>query len=89
MAGLLLWIIYVISVLFLLYFRARLFIDALWSPAWKGLTSWPSIVMSDCEVVIFFHWYPGQVWCLIVSIPDLCLFLTQYTILIFISYDVY
>ena len=28
-----LWIIYVISVLLLLCFRARLFINALWSPA--------------------------------------------------------
>ena len=36
-----------------LYFRARMFIDALWSPAWKGLTSWPSFVMSNCEVVTF------------------------------------
>ena len=38
-AVLLLRIIYVISVLFLLCFRARLFIDALWSSAGKGLTS--------------------------------------------------
>ena len=30
-----------------------LFIDALWSPAGKGLTSWPSFVMSYCEVVTF------------------------------------
>ena len=52
-AVLLLWIIYVISVLFLLCFRVRLFIDALWSPAGKGLTSWPSFVMSNCEVVTF------------------------------------
>ena len=29
----------------------RLFIDALWSPAGKGLTSWLSFVMSYCEVV--------------------------------------
>ena len=29
------------------------FIDALWSPAGKGLTSWPSFVMSNCEVVTF------------------------------------
>ena len=29
----------------------RLFIDALWSPAGKGLTSWLSSVMSYCEVV--------------------------------------
>ena len=42
-AVLLLWIIYVISVLFLLCFRARLFIDASWSPAGKGLTSWLSL----------------------------------------------
>ena len=50
----LLWIIHVISVLCLLYFRAaRLFIDALWSPAGKGLTSWLSFVMSYCELVIF------------------------------------
>ena len=27
--------------------------DALWSPAGKGLTSWPSFVMSNCEVVTF------------------------------------
>ena len=50
---LLLWIIYVISVLFLLCFRARLFIDALLSPAGKGLTSWLSLVMSNCEGVSF------------------------------------
>ena len=52
-AVLLLWIIYVISVLFLLCFYARLFVDALWSPAGKGLTSWPAFVMSNCDVVIF------------------------------------
>ena len=28
-------------------------IDALWSPAGKGLTSCPSFVMSNCEVVTF------------------------------------
>ena len=37
----------------LLCFRASLLIDALWSPAGKGLTSWLSIVMSNCEVVSF------------------------------------
>ena len=52
-AVLLLWIIYVISVLFSLCLHARLFIDALWSPAGKGLTSWLSFVMSNCEVVSF------------------------------------
>ena len=38
---------------FLLCFRACLFIDALWSPAGKGLTSWLSFVMSNCEVLTF------------------------------------
>ena len=52
-AVLLLWIIYVIYVLFLLCFSACLLIDALWSHAGKGLTSWLSFVMSDCEVVTF------------------------------------
>ena len=52
-AMLLLRIIYVISVLYLLCFCARLFIDALLSPAGKGLTSWLSFVVSNCEVVTF------------------------------------
>ena len=50
---LLLWIIYDNIVLLLLCFRERLFIDALWSPAGKGLTSLLSFVMSNCEVVTF------------------------------------
>ena len=50
---LLLWIIDLISVLFLYCFCARLFIDALWSPAWKGLTYWLLFVMSNCAVVTF------------------------------------
>ena len=45
--------IYFISVRFLACFRARLFIDVLWSPAGKGLTSWLSFVMSNCEVFTF------------------------------------
>ena len=32
---------------------ARLFICALWSPAGKGLTSWLSLVVSNCEFVTF------------------------------------
>ena len=35
----------------LLCFHARLFVDVLWSPAGKGLTSWLSFVMSNCDVV--------------------------------------
>ena len=41
------------SFLFLLCFRARMFIDALWSLAGKGLTSRLWFVMSNCEVVTF------------------------------------
>ena len=41
------------SVLCLLCFCARLFIFALWSPAGKGLTSWLSFVVSNCEFVTF------------------------------------
>ena len=39
--------------LVLLRFPARLFIDAMWSPAKKGLISWLSFAMSNCEVVTF------------------------------------
>ena len=39
--------------LVLLCFHARLFVDALWSPAGEGLTSWLSFVMSTCDVVTF------------------------------------
>ena len=41
------------SVLCLLCLCACLFICALWSPAGKGLTSWLSFVMSNCEFVCF------------------------------------
>ena len=50
---------FVISVSFLLCFRAHLFIDALLSPAGKGLTSWLTFEKSNCDVVTF-HWYPGS-----------------------------
>ena len=45
--------------------------SALWSPAGKGLTSWPSFVVSNCEFVIFplVSWV--RLWYYIVSI-DLC-----------------
>ena len=64
-------LVYVASILCLLCFRVRLFINALWSPAGKGLTSWLSFVMSICEFVTFQRGILGQVWYLIVSIPDL------------------
>ena len=37
----------------LLCFHARLFVDALWSPARKGLAYWLSFVMSNYDVVTF------------------------------------
>ena len=51
---------------------SRLFIAALWSPAEKGLTSWLLCVMSNCDFVTFPCGILGQVWYLIVLIPDLC-----------------
>ena len=43
---------------FFLCFRASLFIDVMWSPAGKGLTSWLSFVVSNCEVVMSFSLHP-------------------------------
>ena len=43
----------------LCYFRLVFVIDALWSPAGKGLTSWFSFMMSNCDVVTF-HGYAGS-----------------------------
>ena len=54
-AVLLLWIIYVISVLFLLCFCARLFIDALLSPAGKG---WPLGSRLWCPIVKLSRTFP-------------------------------
>ena len=51
---------------------SRLFIAALWSPAGKGLTSWLSFVMFNCDFVTFPCGILDQVWYLIVLIPDLC-----------------
>ena len=51
---------------------SRLFIASLWSPTGKGLTSWLLFVMSDCDFVTFPFGILGQVWYLIVLIPDLC-----------------
>ena len=51
---------------------SRLCFAALWSPAGKGLTSWLLFLMSNCDFVIFPCGILGQVWYLIVLIPDLC-----------------
>ena len=50
----------------------RLLVAALWSPAGKGLTSWLSFVVLNCVIATFPFGILGQVWYLIVSIPDLC-----------------
>ena len=52
-------------------FCARRFICAFWSPAGKGLTSWLSFVVSSVSLSLSLG-ILGQVWYLIVSIPDLC-----------------
>ena len=49
-----------------------LFIAALWSPAWKGLTSWLLYVMFNCVFVTSPCSILCQVWFSMVSIPDLC-----------------
>ena len=61
---------------------SRLLFAALWSPAGKELTSWLSCVVLNCMVVTFPFGILGQVWYLIVSIPDLCplSYCTQYYI---------
>ena len=51
---------------------SHLFIAALWSPAGKGLTSCLLFVMSNYDFVTFPCGKLGQVWYLIVLIPDLC-----------------
>ena len=60
------------SVLHLVCFCARLLICYLWSPVGKGLTSWLSFVVSNCEVISFplIAWVRCGTW--FVSIPDLC-----------------
>ena len=49
-----------------------LFIAALWSPAWKRLTSLLLFVMFNAVFVTFSIGILGQVLYLIVSFPDLC-----------------
>ena len=52
--------------------HSRLFISSLWSPAGKGLTSWPLFGMLNCIFVTFPCGILGQVWYLIVLVPNLC-----------------
>ena len=50
---------------------SRLFIAALMSPAGKGMASWLLFVMFTFVFVTFPCGILGQVWYLIISIPDL------------------
>ena len=69
-AVLLVWIIFVIYVLCVMLLR--IFIAAMWSPAGIGLTSWLLFVMFNCVFVTFPCGILGQMWYLILSIPDHC-----------------
>ena len=62
--------------LVLLCFHARLFVDALWSPAGTGLTSWLSFVISNCDLVTFLlvSWVICVDW--LYRSPIFALFLT-------------
>ena len=51
---------------------SRLFIAVLRSPAGEGLTSLLFFEMFNCVFVTFPCGILGQVWYLILSIPDLC-----------------
>ena len=62
----------VFSVLWWLCLCACLFICALWSPVGKGLTSWLSFMVLNCEFFYFPIGILGPVWYLFVSIPDFC-----------------
>ena len=66
----LLWII-CIDLCLEFVLNTSLFISALWSPEGKGLTSWLLFVMFIVFVTFQFG-ILGQVWYLIVSIPDPC-----------------
>ena len=48
------------------------FIAAVWSPAGNGLIFWLLFVMFNCVFVTFPCGVLGQVWYLILSIPDIC-----------------
>ena len=67
--------------LVVLCFYACLFIGALWSPARKGLTSWPSFLMSYCDVFTFplVSWVRCGAW--LYRFLIFALFLTVKTLL--------
>ena len=60
-------------IMLVFFMLSRLFIAALWPPSGKGLTSWLLFVMFNCVFATFPCGILGQVWYLIVSLPDLWL----------------
>ena len=77
--------------LVLLCFHAHLFVDAFWPPAGKGLTSWLSFVMSNCDVVTFsFVSWSGVVLDCIdsLSLPSFLLLKLNVLLTIFVQFPV-
>ena len=68
------------------YLKQGPFIAALWSPAGKRLTTWLLFVMLNSVFVTFLCGILGQLWYLIVSIPDLCPFITKYQAICIVQY---
>ena len=56
------------------FMLSRLFIAAVCSPAVIELISWLLFVMFNCVFITFPCGILGQVWYLVVSIPDHCRF---------------
>ena len=52
--------------------HSLLFVAALWSPEWKGLTSWILFMMLYCDFVTFSFGILGQVWYLTSFVSDPC-----------------
>ena len=66
-----------LSFMFMLVFvmPSFLFLAALWSPNGRGGLLDLLCVVFPCVFVAFPCGVPGRVWCLVVSIPDICLLL--------------
>ena len=64
-----------------------LFIAALWSTAGIVMTSWLLFVMFNYVFVTFPCGILGQVWYLILSIPDLCL-LSYFDLVFFLTLEI-
>ena len=59
---------------FVFVIMSCLFLAVLWSPTGKQLTSWPSCMLCSSFVFVTFpSGVLGQVWYLVVSVPDICL----------------